>query len=143
MPDDDGTVVPVAPNLDRLDEDGKKRLQAFADALVDWPPAKVEDLPQRVRNLLAACAVADVVQDPLEAEIPFVVFEHMRADFPPETLKKLVTYVVLHPEEGTAIVSIKELGVETESYEQAVRERTTLYGKKLLYRLLGKDKDKK
>jgi ABC-2 type transporter len=138
VPDDNGTVIPLAADLSRLDDEGKKRMDTLQEALADWKPGQVADMGQRVRNLLGVCAVADVIQDPQEGEIPYIVFERLKGDIQKDQLIKAVTWVILKPAEGTVPVSIKELGVEGEVPEDTVRERVTLYGKKLLFRLLGK-----
>jgi hypothetical protein len=138
VPDDNGTVIPLAADLSRLDDEGKKRMDTLQEALADWKPGQVADIGQRVRNLLAVCAVADVIQDPQEGEIPYIVFERLKGDVQKDQLMKAVAWVILKPGEGTVPVSIKELGVEGEVPEETVRERVTLYGKKLLFRLLGK-----
>ncbi|MDB5171818.1 MAG: type transporter [Phycisphaerales bacterium] len=139
VPDDNGTVIPLAADLNRLDDEGKKRMEVLQEALADWKPGQVADTGQRVRNLLGVCAVADVIQDPQEAEIPYIVFERLKGDIQKDQLIKAVAWVILKPGEGTVPVSIKELGVEGEVPDDTVRERVTLYGKKLLFRLLGKE----
>ncbi|HWE02965.1 MAG TPA: ABC transporter permease [Tepidisphaeraceae bacterium] len=141
LPDDGGTVTPLAADLNSLDDDGRKRMENFNDALSDWAPGQVENIPQRVRNLLSLCAVADIVEDQHEAQIPYVVFNYMRANIQKDQLTKAVAWVVLNPSEGTAptnIKDMKELGIDGEVPEDTVRERATLYGKKLLFRLLKK-----
>ena len=55
LPPDDGTVVPFAHDLNGIDDDSRKRMDALSDALLDWPPAQLPDLAQRVRNLLSLC----------------------------------------------------------------------------------------
>ena len=63
VPPDQGTVVPLVDNLDTLDDDGKKRIDAFQDRLFDWPLMKDEqNIGQKVRNLLCVCAIADFTQ---------------------------------------------------------------------------------
>ena len=144
VPPDQGTVVPLVDNLDTLDDDGKKRIDAFQDRLFDWPLMKDEqNIGQKVRNLLCVCAIADLAQDQDEAAIPWAVFDAMKRDIPEEELKKAVGYVVLHPEEGKIVTAIKELGIDADIDPDGVRERSALYAKKLLFRLLGKSPDTK
>lgn len=142
LPDDQGTVSPLAPDLSSLDEDGKKRLDDLKDALPDWPPASVKNLPQRLRNLLAVCAIPDVVEDPNEATIPLVVFDLLKSTIRPGDLKKALTYVILNPDGGTVptdLKDLKEINLPDQVVpEQAVREREGFYAKKLLFRLLKK-----
>jgi ABC-2 family transporter len=140
VPDDNGTEVPLAADLESLDEDGKKRMEDFAEHLAQSPQDKVTDLVQRVRGLLSVCAVTDFLQDQHEAHIPFIVFEHLRNSAEKDKLIKATAYVILHPDEGTVTTKVSDLGLglETEVDETLCRQRTTLYAKKLLYRLLGK-----
>jgi ABC-type multidrug transport system permease subunit len=142
VPDDQGTVSPLAPDLRSLDADGKKRLEDLKDALPDWPPASVKNLPQRLRNLLAVCAIPDVVEDPNEATIPLVVFDLLKTTVRAEDLKKALAYVILNPDAGTVptdLKDLKEINLPDQVVpEQAVREREGFYAKKLLFRLLGK-----
>ena len=62
LPDDNSTNTPLAPDLNGLDDDGKKRMDNFSDALSDWAPGKVEDVPQRIRNLLSICGVRTLLK---------------------------------------------------------------------------------
>ena len=39
-----------------------------------------------MRNLLSAAATADILQDPIESYIPFVIFQTLKAEFPKEQL---------------------------------------------------------
>lgn len=144
VPDDNGTEVPLAADLDSLDEDGRKRMEDFAEHLASSPRDKVIDLSQRVRGLLSVCAVTDFLQDQHEAHIPFIVFEHLRNSAEKEKLVKATAYVILHPDEGTVTTKVSDLGLglETEVDETLCRQRTTLYAKKLLFRLLGKMEQK-
>ncbi|HZK80507.1 MAG TPA: ABC transporter permease, partial [Humisphaera sp.] len=103
LPDDGGTVTPLAPDLNSLDDDGRKRMENFNDALSDWPPGQVENVPQRVRNLLSLCAVADIVEDQHEGQIPYVVFNYLRANIQKDQLAKAVAWDVLNPDKGTAL----------------------------------------
>ena len=96
------------------------------------------DLVQRVRNYLCVCAIPDSLEDPLEAEIPYVVFEKLKKEVPAAQLKKALCWIILHPGEGTVLLDISSLKVEGEASPQRVRERSAIYAKKLLRRLLGK-----
>jgi ABC-2 type transport system permease protein len=144
VPDDNGTEVPLAADLDGLDDDGKKRMEDFAEHLAQSPQDKVVDLSQRVRGLLSICAVTDFLQDQHEAHIPFLVFEHLRNSAEKQKLIKATAYVILHPDDGTVTTKVSDmgLGLETEVDETLCRQRTTLYAKKLLFRLLGKMEQK-
>lgn len=141
VPGDTEVNTPLAHELDHLDDDGKKRLEDFRTKLEDWTPGKDPNLAQRVRYLLSVAAVADLVQDQEEAEIAYVVFEYMKETIPKPQLEKAVGWVILNPNDDKVVVKIPELGIDGESFEEAVRERSVLYGKKLLIRLLGKYKE--
>src|SRR4051812_44397490 len=127
VPDDNGTEVPLAADLDSLDDDGKRRMEDFAEHLAQSPRDKVTDLSQRVRGLLSVCAVTDFLQDQHEAHIPFIVFEHLRNSAEKEKLIKATAYVILHPDEGTVTTKVSDLGLglETEVDETLCRQRTT------------------
>ena len=135
---DEGVVTPVMTNLDPLEDAERDRLDTFEEKLANWPPAKEIDRVQRVRNLLSACAVPDALEDPLEGAVPIVIFQKLRSSIPEDDLKKILGWIITHPSGGSVLLKIPELGVEGEMFEQRVRERSTLYAKKLLYRLLGK-----
>ncbi len=137
---DTGDVTPLAPNLDNAnsDDDRKKKLEDFTDKVSDWAPGKVEDPVQRARSLISVAAAADIAQDQNEAEIPFIIFQVLKGDMPKEQLIKVLTYIVLHPNEGTVVTTAPELGLENGGPEDEIRARTAVYAKKLLARLVGK-----
>lgn len=138
---DNSTVTPLASSLDELDEDGKKRMEDFTAKLDDWEPGDPRhefNTVQRVRNLLAVCAIADVLQDQYEAQIPYVVFDKIRFDVPEDRLKKVLTWIILHPTDDTVPTKVPALGIEGEVFEEGVRERSMGYAKKLLGRVVGK-----
>jgi hypothetical protein len=137
---DTSDVTPLAQNLDNAnaDDDRKKMLDDFTDKISDWAPGKVEDPVQRARSLLSVAAAADVAQDQNEAEIPFIIFQVLKGDMPKEQLIKVLTCLILHPDEGTVVTTAPELGLNNGGPEDEVRARTAAYGKKLLARLVGK-----
>ncbi len=141
LPPDQGTVVPLAGDLNGLDDDGRKRMESFNDALADWPPGQVSDIAQRVRNLLSVCAVADIAEDQNEPQIPLIVFNYMRGNIQKDQLIKALTWIVLNDREGTVLTNIKdikELAIDAEVPEESLRERAVAYAQKFLFRLLGK-----
>ena len=140
LPPDNGTVTPLASSLDNLDDDGKKAIEEFTSRLDNWDPGKAPNLEQRVRNLLAVAAIADILQDQHEAEIPYVIFEHLRFDIPEDNLKKILAYIVFHPDLGKVPGKVPELGIDGEVFEEGIRERSEAYARKLLARLTGKVK---
>jgi ABC-type multidrug transport system permease subunit len=140
LPPDAGTVVPVATSLDNLDDEGKKLIDEFTSRLDNWEPGRAANLEQRVRNLLGVIAIADVLQDAHEGDFPVVVFEHLRFDIPEDNLKKILAYIIQHPEGGKVPEEVPELGVEGKVFEEGVRERSQAYAVKLLGRIVGKIK---
>lgn len=138
---DEGAVTPLLANLDNLDDDAKKRIEAFKDRLADWKPgdsAQELNTGQRVRNLLSVAAVGDLVQDEQESAYPYVIFEQIKADVPEKELMKVLTWIINNPAEGSVYTKVNELGIDGEANEDSVRERVTAYAKKLLIRVLGK-----
>ncbi|HEX4795358.1 MAG TPA: ABC transporter permease [Humisphaera sp.] len=138
VPDDGGAVTPFNASLENLDKDIKDRLDDLGTALLDWKPGQVADVGQRVRNILCVCAIPDVAQDLVESYVPLVVFDHLKSDIQKDELMKALGYVILKPADGKVITNIKELGFDADIAEEAVRERSYLYAKKMLFRLLGK-----
>ena len=136
--EDTGFITPLAENLDNLDNDSKKRLDDWTAKLNDWPGSKEESIPQRVRNLMHVCALADMIHSEFEGETAFVVFDTLKSEVDKDELIKACAWIVLHPEEGRCITRIPELGWDDDVDEDGIRERSSLYAKKLLGRLLGK-----
>ena len=141
LPDDTGAVAPFAANADSLDNDTKQRLDDLANNLLDWRPGQVADVGQRVRNLLCVCAVPDIAEDLLESYAPGVVLDFMKMNIQRDELIKALAWVALEPNDGTVVTNLKELGFEGDMPEDTVRERTQMYARKFLFRLLGKDKE--
>jgi hypothetical protein len=136
--EDTGFILPIAANLDDLDNDTKKRLDDWAAKLQDWSGAKDENVPQRVRNLMTVCALSDMIHGEFEREAPYVIFDKLKAEVDKDELIKVCAWMTLKPDEGRAITRIPELGWDDEVDEASVRERASLYAKKLLGRLVGK-----
>jgi ABC-type polysaccharide/polyol phosphate export permease len=138
LPEDDGEVVPFASNLDNIDPDTRKQLDAVCGKLAGWEPGRDANIGQRVRNLLNVCAIADMSEDRLEADIPYVVLEQLKQDVPAEELKQALGWVILYPKEGNVVTEVPALGIDGKFDETVIRERCALYGKKFLLRLLNK-----
>src|SRR6185312_7948425 len=86
--EDNGTVLPVANNLDSLDAEGQARVAQLRQRLADWPPGKDPSPTRRVRNLLAAAGIADLQRDDYEAAFAYLVFDKLQADIPHDQLQK-------------------------------------------------------
>jgi hypothetical protein len=136
--DDSGFITPLAADLDNLDNDSKKRLDDWTAKLNDWAGAKEENVPQRVRNLLSVCSLADMVHSEFEGETAYVVFDKLKSEIDKDQLIKACAWIVLKPDEGRCITRIPELGWDDEIEEDGIRERVSMYAKKLLGRLVGK-----
>lgn len=136
---DDEPIVPFAANLDGLDSDARKRLDAISAKLSAWPPGNDPDLGQRIRNLLSVCSVADVGQDRLESYLPFVILAGLKQNaIPPDDLKQAFAWVILHPNEGSVLTQVSELDIDGKFDESTIRDRSAQYAKKFLLRLLNK-----
>ncbi len=135
---DQGEVTPVAPNLDSLSDDGKKRMDDLATALSDWKGTLEPDELQKVRNLLSIAAVADVMQDVNESQIPLIIYDRLKMTVPKDDLIKILAYITLKPDDGDYPTGMPELKLDVTLPEDQVRERAVAYGEKLLGRLLGK-----
>jgi hypothetical protein len=136
--DDAGFVTPLAADLDNLDDDSKKRLEDWAGKLSDWSGAKEENTGQRVRNLLSVCCLADMIHSEFEGETALTIFDKLKSETDKEDLEKACAWIILKPNEGKCITKIPELGWDDEIEEEPIRERTWMYAKKLLGRLVGK-----
>jgi ABC-2 type transport system permease protein len=113
-------------------------LEEFAAKLRPWGPGAVADPGQRARNLLSVAAIADVSQDAHEGEIARLIFDELRAEFGDERLSRILAWIILYPQEGTAICSAPELGLARQYKEEVIRQRIDLYSRKFLGRLRGK-----
>jgi ABC-2 type transport system permease protein len=115
-----------------------ERMGEFVAKLKAWPPAGAETPGQSVRNLLSVAAVADISADLREAEIARAVFDELQSRFGRDPLRRMLAWTILRPEEGTVINELPEFGLKRHPSDRMVRERSALYAKKFLGRLLGK-----
>ncbi len=113
----------------------------FAERLKGWAPGHVADAGQAARNLLCAAGIADVSQDLHEGEIARIVFDDLRSRHDDARLCRILAWIILYPQEGTAVTAAPELGLRHQIKEEIVRERMVLYATKFLGRLRGKIKD--
>jgi ABC-type multidrug transport system permease subunit len=138
LPPDDGVVTPVAPPTDISDSAQPKRLRGLVNALETWPPGRLPNDTQAIRNLLCVATVADLNEDPLEGSIARAVLAHLFAHFTEPRLTQSLAWIVLHPDEGTVLTSIPELGVPGDMGQEVVRNRSALYARKFLGRIRGR-----
>jgi ABC-2 type transport system permease protein len=135
---DDSLTTPVAANLDGLDQAGKQRISELRRQLDGWAPAKDKSAIKRVRNLLSVAAIADLVPDRYEGAIAYIVFDKLKTDVPRDDLKKILTWIVVSPDDKQVIVTVPELGIVGNATAADVNERVKMYARKLLGRLVGK-----
>jgi hypothetical protein len=138
-PNDDGVVAPFASEDEVPDADTEVVLRTVRDALPGWAPgAHGADL-QRVRNLLCVAAIADITQQSSERFLPAVVLAHLQAVFRKDQLVQMLAWIALHPDEGTILRDVSELGVEgVAGGPKLVRERSYYYAIKFIARLTGR-----
>ena len=113
----------------------------FATKLEAWPPGRIADAGQSVRNLLSVAAIADISQDLREAEIARLVFDELQARYKHAELRRILAWIVLNPGEGTVVNHAPEVDLPRHPPESVVRERSALYARKYLGRLMGKIHD--
>lgn len=139
VPPDNGVVSPIAPAEEEPDEYVKKQLDGVRDKFPGWGPGLEPDDVQRVRNILYVAAVPDTIQLPVESYMPLVVLERLADIYPTDKLVKLLTWIAMHPLDGSVIDDISELGIEGAAGDpMQVRERAYLYAIKFVARLTGK-----
>jgi ABC-2 type transport system permease protein len=139
LPEDTGVVAPIAGTDDEPDPSIADQLGQVRSTLPAWPPGKVADPVQRVRNYLFAAAVADVYRmDPLERFVPLAVFEQIQASVPAADLPKVLYFAALHPRDGSdsAARQLHLLGLPDGPPDtRTLRSRVMIYAFKLLGRL--------
>jgi ABC-2 type transport system permease protein len=138
-PGDNGVVAPFATDDEVPDADTEDVIKTVRDALPEWVPgAQGPDL-QRVRNLLCVAAIADITQQSSERFLPAVVLAQLQDFFPKDQLIQMLAWIALHPDEGTILRDVHELGVEgVAGGPQLVRERSYYYAIKFIARLTGR-----
>jgi hypothetical protein len=139
VPPDEGIVSPFAPFDDEPTDFVAAQVAMVRNKLPDWPPGDDADDVQRVRNLLYVAGVPDAIQLPVERYMPVVVLEYLSNIYAKDKLIKILTWIVMHPEDGTVIDDISELGIDGAAGDpMVVRERAYLYGIKFIARLTGR-----
>jgi hypothetical protein len=139
VPPDGGVVSPMAAEDDLPEDQTKDEVENVREGLIDWPMGKTADDIQNVRYLLCVAAVPDAIQMPVERYLPRVVYNHLIDKYPKDKLTKILTWIVLHPEDGATVDSISDLGVVGAAGDPSiVRERSYLYAIKFIGRLTGR-----
>jgi ABC-2 type transport system permease protein len=138
LPGDNEFATRLAPPFRGADGE---RMGGFATALRAWAPGRVGDPAQAARNLLSVASNADVTANYREAEIARVVFDLLRERYKREQLVRMLAWIILNPDEGGVVAQAPELGLQRRPPEPIIRDRNSLYARKLLGRLLGKIPD--
>ena len=139
VPPDQGIVAPIAAEDEEPYDFLVEQVKGVRDRLPTWEPGLDTDEIQAVRNLLAVAGVPDAIQLPVERFLPRVVFDRLQEAYPTEKLVKILTWIAMHPEEGTVVDSIADLGIDGQAGDlMQVRERIYLYAIKFVARLTGR-----
>jgi hypothetical protein len=138
VPEDSGIVAPIAGDNDVPDENVAVTLARVERDLPHWAPGQVKDPVQRVRNLLSVAGVPDLVQNPAERFVPPIVLRHLQTLYPAEKLVRLLAWIAMHPEEGTCLGDVSELGLRGSGAPQLVAERVHFYAIKFAARVSGR-----
>ena len=142
VPPDNGIVSPMSAPDEEPEDYLREEVDKVRKNLPSWPPGLDGDDIQNIRNLLYVAGVPDAIQLPVERYLPRVVYEYLLDTYSKDKLTKILTYIAMHPEDGTVIDDISDLGVEgTAGDPLVVRERAYLYAIKYIARLSGKLKE--
>jgi len=135
LPADNDIVAPLGPPS--LDPSTKE----LAGKLASWPPGKLDDSGQSIRNLVSIAAIADLCADPREAQMARLAFRQIQNRFEPAIARQALAWIILNPDDGQAMTRAPELGLFRHPPERLVRQRSVIYAEKYLGRLLGKIPD--
>jgi hypothetical protein len=139
LPPDHGIVAPINAAY-RPSED----VECIRRALATWPPAAVDDVVQRFRNVLLLAAVPDLLRLDIERDVPIVVFDHLQKKTPKDELIKVLYWIATHRSEGDLAaldhLAAACLDVAPPDDTDELRDRVGIYAMKLLGRLIGKIK---
>ena len=139
VPPDHGIVAPMAAPDEEVDDFLKEQIDKVKERMPTWSPGTDGDELYCIRNLLYIAAVPDAIQLPVERHLPRLVYQHLLDTYPRESLRKILTYIALHPLEGPVLDEISELGVEGSAGDpMLVRERAYFYAIKFLARVTGR-----
>jgi ABC-2 type transport system permease protein len=141
IPPDNGLVTPMAAPDVVPDDETDMALARLEGELPHWPPGHVSDPVQRVRNLLCVAGVPDLVQNPVERFVPAIVLQRLEATMPRKELVQVLTWIALHPDEGTVITDLSVLQLDGAGSEYHVRERSNWYAMKFVAKLTGRATD--
>lgn len=138
LPGDNELATRLAPPFS---PEQAAKMQEFRSLLEAWAPGRVADPAQAARNLLCVAAEADITANLREAEIARTVFDVLRSRHERIELSQILAWIILTPDAGSVLNHMPELGLRRRPSEPIIRERVTLYAKKLLGRLERKIPD--
>ena len=136
LPADSDIVTAMAPS----GEDSAE-VRDLAAKLKSWAPGRLDDDGQSIRNLVCLATIADLSADPREADIARLVFRRIREGFEPGVARQALAWVALAAEDGDVVRKAPELRLYRHPPERLVRQRSVLYAKKFLGRLVGRIPD--
>ena len=135
---DNRYVAPLRPTLDHLIGERGERFAAWRSRWTAWTAGmSASAAPERIRAAVQLAALADLGRHEFEGEIAHVVFVELRARERPDDLRQALTAMILHPGDGPVRRTAPELGIAAVVEEAQLRERSALYARKLLGRVLG------
>jgi ABC-2 type transport system permease protein len=140
LPRDTSIVTPIAVVGHEPDQELAETIAALGSRLPSWPPGQVSDPVQRARNLLSVAGVIDVAQSPMEPFVPAWIYDELRRAIPEPQLIQVLYWIAIHPDGGTVppAADYFSLGIQNVPADvEEIRNRTAIYGVKLLGRLTG------
>ena len=139
LPGDHEFVTPMsAPFKDAAD---REPVADLAERLKTWQPGRLADAGQSVRNLVCIASIADVIRDPREGRVARAVFDHLKATFRRDELRRALAWVILRPDDGDVVINVPELGFRRHPPAVVVRSRSVIYAEKFLGKLDGRIRD--
>jgi hypothetical protein len=136
LPPDRGVVTPYAGPGDQPDAFTLGEVASVRQRLGLWRPGFEGDEVQRIRHLLCVPAIADAAQHPTERYLPPMLLVHLEETYSRDTLLQVLTWIAMHPEDGSIVMSLADLGLDAQAPEAwMVRERSYYYALKYLVRL--------
>ena len=118
-----------------------QQTKELAAKLAAWPPGKLDNAGQSIRNLVSLVAVADLCADQRESQIARLAFRQINTGFEPAVARQALAWTVLTPEDGQVVRKAPELQLFRHPPERLVRQRSVIFAKKYLGRLLAKIPD--
>ncbi len=144
LPGDKGVEAPLASIDEDVDQDTAAEVAQISKNLPKWSYyAKEPDPVQRARNVLYVAVIPDAAKWTSERSVPWAVYDRLTADYTKDDLIKILTWIALHPTEGSveAAEDFQSVGPPLNPpSEQELRLRTMWYATKFVAELLGKSR---